>query len=138
MPRKPLHDLPYLVHSNRELGLMLKGVKPLATFIDARHRFPEGVLRYLRHFDRHVAQGRLVRQDRVIPDPDGSGADLHMILFALPHEAWRIDAMIALKESLFSGRRWSPQQEREEGQLLGYEEWQIDMWLKSFKTPSAD
>ena len=53
-----LRSLPYLVHTNRELGLMLAGEKPMASFVDGRGCFPEVVERYLRLFDRHVAERR--------------------------------------------------------------------------------
>lgn len=122
MPRKRLHDLPYVVHTNRELGLMLRGVKPLSLFADGEGRFPDPVVRYLRMFDRHVAAGRMVRRDQI---DHGSSGPIHRIYFALPGEEWRIDAMIALRES----DTWSRDHERREGELLGYEDWQNDVWL---------
>jgi hypothetical protein len=118
-------QLPYQRHTNRELGLMLKGVKPLAVFADWHGQYPEVVLRYLRLFDRHVASGRFVRRDHLQQAPRYV---VHYILFALPDEAWRIDAMIELKES----ESWSPDHERREGELLGYEDWMNDHWLKLF------
>jgi hypothetical protein len=128
VPKKPRHDLPYLLHTNRELGLMLKGLKPLAMFVDGEGRFPDCVLRYLRMFDRHVASGRLVRRDVFFlnDDPALAVERWHRIFFALPGEAWRIDAMIELKAR--SGR-WTLEMERREGELLGYEDWQNDIWL---------
>jgi hypothetical protein len=117
------HNLPYQLHTNRELGLMLSGKKPLAMFMDGEGRFPGCVLRYLRMFDRYVALGRLVRRDH-LRDEFGRYVS-HRILFALPEEAWRIDAMIALKES----DRWTSEHERREGELLGYEDWMNDYWL---------
>jgi hypothetical protein len=36
-----LRQLPYLVHTNRELGLMLRGYKPLAYFMDVIGQEPE-------------------------------------------------------------------------------------------------
>ena len=58
-----LRSLPYLVHTNRELGLMLRGKKPLASFVDGKDCFPEVVTRYLKLFDRYVAEGRILRED---------------------------------------------------------------------------
>jgi len=115
-------DLPYRIHTNRELGMMLRGEKPLAVFCDGYEWFPDAVLRYLRLFDRHAAAGTLVKREYVLPDytrrPDLKG--WHTILYALPGEEWRIDAMIALRLSLLEC--WAPGKEREEGRLLGYEE----------------
>lgn len=51
-----------------------------------------------------------------------------MVLYAIPDEEWRIDRMIELKEAMFE-RRWTREDERLEGCLLGYEEWQNDWWL---------
>ena len=117
--------MPYKVHTNRELGLMLAGRKPLAMFVDGEGRFPEMVLRYLRLFDRHVASERLIRRDRFARDSMNPAYASHRILFALPSEAWRIDAMIELKES----KHWTRDHERREGELLGYEGWMNDHWL---------
>ena len=57
--------LGYAIHTNRELGFMLRGSKPLAVFCDAYGHFPDTVLRYLRIFDRHVARGTFLRRDYV-------------------------------------------------------------------------
>ena len=118
-------SLPYLLHTNRELGLMLAGKKPLAEFADGSGRFPEVVLRYLRLFDRHVAAGRLVRRDHFHPPENERNYVVHRILFALPEEEWRISAMIDLKSSV----DWSPDHERREGELLGYEDWMNDHFV---------
>ena len=116
--------LPYRIHTNRELGLMLTGMKPLAMFVDGKDRYPDVVLRYLRLFDRHVAAGRFVRRDHLCSSPVDTYIT-HRILFALPSEAWRIDAMIDLKSSSI----WSDEHERREGELLGYEPWMNDYWI---------
>lgn len=126
MPRHKI-STPYLIHTNRELGLMLKGVKPLAKFVDGEGRFPEAVTRYLRLFDRYVATGRLVRRDHIIPH-EKAGA-LHLVYFALPHEAWRIQAMIDLWAR---PGPWSREKEREEGELLGYTSEQNDIWMSDY------
>ena len=76
--------LPYLVHTNRELGLMLAGRKPLACFSDGYGHFPGAVLRYFRLFDRHVAAGRLIKREYV----QLRGVDhIHVVLYALPQES---------------------------------------------------
>lgn len=121
-----LKALPYLVHTNRELRLMLKGVKPLAVFVDYDGHFPEAVLRYLRMFDRHVAQGRFVRRDEIADDKRGR---LRWIYFALPEEEWRIEAMINLRAR---PGKWTREMEREQGELLGYTAEQNEIWLSRF------
>ena len=121
--RRPKITLPYKLHTNRELGLMLAGQKPLAMFVEAESRFPDVLLSYFRLFDRHVASGQLVRRDHF--SRPNSQYVLHRVLFALPAEVWRIDAMIELKEF----QKWSREQEQREGELLGYETWMNDHWL---------
>lgn len=111
--------------------MMFRGEKPLAVFSDFDGWFPNVVERYLRLFDRHVGRGSLVRRDHweIVPDPPKPALNrLHVVLFALPKEVWRIDDMIALRAAMREGR-WSPEHERREGELLGYEDWQNDYWL---------
>lgn len=123
-----LQSLPYVVHTNRELGLMLRGIKPLAKFVDGEGSFPDVVLRYLRMFDRHVESGRFVRRDELI-EHEKMGR-LHYIYFALPGEEWRIQAMIDLMARL---GKWSLEREREEGELLGYTPEQNDIWIGRYR-----
>jgi hypothetical protein len=75
-------------------------------------------------FDRHVEAGRLVRRDEIVTH--SKMGPIHHIYFALPDEAWRIQAMIDL---MSSPGRWSREKEREEGKLLGYTDEQNDIWL---------
>ena len=120
-------DRPYLIHTNRELGLMLAGLKPLAVFADAKDHFPDVVVRYLRLFDKHVGIGALTRRDHFSPWGNGKKLTLHRILFALPGEEWRIDEMI----TLMSSNVWSRNHEKREGELLGYEDWLNDFHLQA-------
>ncbi len=123
-----MKSLPYLIHTNLELGLMLRGAKPLALFAEEYERTPECLLRYLRMFDRHVDAGRFVRREH--PVATGSHR-FRYIFYALPAEEWRIERMIHLKE--LPGA-WTSEREREEGQLLGYEDWMNDHWLDRYST----
>lgn len=118
-----LKGLPYLVHTNRELGLMLAGKKPLACFADGEDCYPDVVSRYLRLFDRHVAAARFFRRDHY---SEAGWGQCHRIFFALPNEEWRIDEMIELRLSIHP---WSADMERREGELLGYADWMNDYWL---------
>ena len=120
-----LTGLPYLVHTNRELGLMLAGSKPLAVFVDGRDRFPEVVRRYLRLFDRHVACGTIIRRDHF---SKASWGERHHILFALPGEEWRFQAMLDL---MLAEEPWTIDHERRQGELLGYDDWMNEHWLTS-------
>ncbi|MDA9403042.1 hypothetical protein [Bradyrhizobium sp. CCBAU 45389] len=119
-------QLPYLVHTNRELGLMLRGVKPLAYFMEIVGREPDACLRYWRMFDRQVAVGRLMRREVIEPCPDLPQLEYRMLFYTLPGHEWRVDAMLVL---LNEPGAWSDDRERRFGELLGYEGWQIDYWL---------
>ncbi len=131
VPWSPLRDIPYLVHTEYELALMLEGRKPLAVFGDAypSEWFDERIAR----FDPYVADGRLVRRiiDAPFPEPRILGDErvdgVRHVYVALPGEQWRIDAYIQLMDDL---RRdgWNDARERRQGLLLGYEEWQCDWW----------
>ena len=120
--------MPYQIHTNRELGLMLKGVKPLAVFGDWYDNRSDVLERYLRVFDRHALIGAFVKREYVQWHQHGGWRGEHVFLYALPDQEWRIDAMIELRSN-FSN--WTADHERKEGQLLGYEEWQNDIWIAS-------
>ena len=122
-----LRSLPYQVHTNRELGLMLAGEKPLASFVDGKDCFPEAVSRYLRLFDRHVEKGRILRRDHFVEVEGRRTYTSHRILFALRGEEWRMQAMIDLIDN---DEAWTPELERRQGELLGYKDWMNDHWLE--------
>ena len=119
---------PYLVHSNLELGLMLCGVKPLAVFVEEYEGTSERVKRYLRMFDRHVDSGEFVKREHAVA---AWGYRFRYIFYALAAEAWRIEKMIELKARPGS---WDAEREREEGSLLGYEDWMNDIWIAQYST----
>jgi hypothetical protein len=134
-PWHPIDDLPYKVHTGRELALMLKGTKPLAAFCDdypclhGLYIIPE------REFEPHVTSGLLVKREHIeparadAPIVKGQRLGLRRVLYALRGEEWRIDAYLLLwKTANKSG--WNEGFERMEGTLLGYEEWQIDFHIE--------
>ena len=133
MRSKWLGQLPYLVHTNRELGLMLKGTKPLAYFMDIVGHEPDICIRYWRMFDRHVALGRLTRRELIEACPGQPQLEYRMLFSALPGHEWRIDAMVTL---LKQPGAWSDSRERRFGELLGYEGWQMDYWLTHRRAPA--
>jgi hypothetical protein len=121
-----LRQLPYLVHTNRELGLMLRGIKPLAYFSEFVGHEPDACIRYWRMFDRHVDVGRLTRREVIEAFPNAPRLEYRKLFYALPGQEWRIDAMLLL---LNAPGAWSDDRERRFGELLGYEGWQNDYWL---------
>ncbi len=124
-----LRSLPYLVHTNRELGLMLRGSKPLAYFGYLRGNEPDCMLRYFRMFDRHVSDGRFIKrvETEEVSVPYLPYKHFDRWFYALPDQAWRISAMLSL---LHEPGAWSDDREGRFGSLLGYEDWQNDFWLR--------
>ena len=129
-----LRSLPYLVHTNRELGLMLAGTKPLATFSYTDGYEVDFVLRYLRMFDRHAATGRFTKHKKVSPLQKLNGRLHHQFFYTLPNEDWRVNAMLEL---LALPGAWSNERERRYGTLLGYKDWQNDIWLSHHPVPDG-
>jgi len=128
------HDgLPYRTHTGRELLLMLRGVKPLAVF-----DYPAGQdFSAEKFFDPYVEIGRFVKREYCVPIQlrrKGDSKDLiyRYVLYALPHEQWRIDAYILLRQ-VVTEEGWSAGLERMEGELLGYEKWQNDVFIEYMK-----
>jgi len=62
-PPNRMDSLPYKVHTNRELSLMLKGNKPLAVFFDVCSRGSEAeAISEERLFEPYVAAGRFTKR----------------------------------------------------------------------------
>jgi len=133
-PVARMDDLPYELHTGRELEFMLRRGKPFAHFQDeypAEHCediIPEDA------FAPYVAQGIFEKREFVEPllDPPPQGRQhirgIRFVLYARLSEAWRIDAYIMLRAAAAKAG-WSEGFERLEGALLGYEEWQTDAHL---------
>jgi hypothetical protein len=120
-------DLPYRVHTNSELELMLAGTKPMAMFGHwlAEEDFHEELLRPFREHPRtrHFIYRRLCWIDE---RPAYRSIRTYV---ARPGEEWRIDAHIAMWTAVhYSG--WNDGFERLEGFLLGYEAWQNEAFIQ--------
>jgi hypothetical protein len=138
-PRHPNDDLPYPVHTGRELALMLAGKKPLAVFVDW-HPSPEDEQIILaRAFAPDVTSGRLVKREIVTSRCiRGQPVEVREVLYALPREAWRIEAYLLLWATAEKSG-WNAGFERLQGSLLGYEDWQNDIHIARWRPPgSAD
>jgi hypothetical protein len=126
-------DVPYEIHTARELDFMLTRGKPLAHFCDyyppdpAEEIIPRGA------FAPHVESGRFVERLYVeVMHPDSAvpiiRGVLH-VLYAQRNEAWRIDDYIFMQnEGARAG--WSERVERLQGALLGYSENEIDLHVE--------
>jgi hypothetical protein len=125
-----LDDLPYKVHTNRELALMLQGSKPLAYFSGQYPPPPEVEEIPETLFDPYVAAGRFVKREYVVPMSEGKVLGTYHVLYALPNQEWRINAMILLLDTAAKAG-WSEGFERMYGSLLGYEAWQNDIYIET-------
>lgn len=126
--RRWFDDLPYRIHTDRELALMLAGTKPLASFVEAYHPNPQFDEIPEKRFDPYVEAGKFIKREFVELISRGRVRCLRRILYSLTSESWRIDAYILLLQ--IAGRTgWNEALERFEGALLGYEEWQSDAYF---------
>lgn len=120
-------ELPYRIHGGRELDLMTKGIKPLSVF---SHVDPASSLASFlrRHFDPLVDASRLI-SGRISNEEVGGSFMAPAVMYALPSEAWRIQAYRLLAASAPRVARWNDALEFTEGSLLGYTREQNDIWL---------
>jgi hypothetical protein len=120
-------------HEGRELELMLAGKKPLAMFNDdwpAEMEPPEII------FDPYVALGRFVKLERFVPTSAYKNGQLHYYYYALPGEEWRITRMIEIQRRITELRLpTTPELEIETGQLLGYDEADIQVFVNRWFGP---
>jgi hypothetical protein len=124
---RDVDDLPYKIHTNRELALMLVGDKPFAAFSEQYPSNPEYEFIPERLFDPYVKTALFVKREYVLSQKNNRKT--RMVLYAKKTEEWRIDAYILLKKTA-EKTGWSEGFERMEGLLLGYEEWQNDIYIE--------
>jgi hypothetical protein len=116
-------------HEGRELELMLAGKKPLAMFSEAI-AVPVSDLYPEEEFMSHVASGTFIRRDKIY-QPHNLPMAIHVIYYALPNEAWRIDELDALQSAFATGGRdCTEDDERSIGHLLGYSEREISTFIE--------
>jgi hypothetical protein len=135
-------DRPYKTHTGRELAMMLAKTKPLSSFMDDFPKHHDLDIIPEREFEPHVRAGRIIKREHIeLPTPDapvinGQPIGSRRVLYALPGEEWRIDAYLQLWET-YKKTGWTAEMEREEGTLLGYEDWQNDIHMKGWQRPAA-
>jgi hypothetical protein len=120
-------------HDGWELELMLAGQKPLTMFYELVPM--DAGLVPDEKFAPHVAAGRIVMREVFEPaiglPAEAKDARLRRVLYALPGEAWRIDAMLMLCRVYQQQGGWDAGLERLTGKLLGYDDEQIETWLRN-------
>jgi hypothetical protein len=114
-------------HEGKELELMLAGKKPVAMFSDvipASFDLPE------EDFAPHVESGRLVKREVVITASKSGLYDMRYLFYVLPGEEWRIDRLIQIHRDFHQyNKPTSRKLEKEIGQLLGYQDQDIQVFL---------
>jgi hypothetical protein len=136
--------LPYTVHTNREFVLMARGTKPLAVFSEG-YPLPYPSPYFAEEkFDEQVAARRFVKREYVVPfdknqgpGPSGPVRGVRVILYSQASEEWRIDAYVLLRNTSVKAG-FGEFFERQEGALLGYEEWQNDAYIELVKATKAN
>lgn len=117
-------SVPYLVHTNFELPLLLEGRKKLARMGEA---YPPITFEGEKRFDHWVVEGVLHREEFVEPfePPTKRYQGLRTVYYTPRGEEWRIPAMQLIWQA---ARRtgWNEYFERLVGMLFGYEDWQND------------
>jgi hypothetical protein len=119
-------------HEDRELELMLAGKKPLAMFTELSPietgLIPEA------EFAPYVSSGRVVMREALEPANGAQeslqGVSIRRVLYALPGEVWRIEAMLLVCQVANRLARWDEGLERVIGKLLGYEDRQIEAFIR--------
>lgn len=124
---RDVDELPYKIHTNRELALMLAGNKPFAAFSEQYPSNPEHEFIPERFFDPYVKTALFVKREYVLSEENN--CKIRMVLYAQKTQEWRIDAYILLKKTA-EKTGWGEGFERMEGSLLGYEEWQNDIYIE--------
>jgi len=140
-PHLKSDDLPYRIHTGCELALMLAGTKPLAYFSGRYPSNPDVEEIPDRLFDPWVAKGHFVKREYIelLRDAAGRGwqrgLGIRIVLYALREQAWRIEAFILLLNTAAKAG-WNEGFERMQGSLLGYEEWQNDIFIEEIFRPA--
>ena len=136
----PIDGLPYKTHTGRELALMFDGSKPLTYFTGQYPPASDVEEIPDRLFDPYVEQGRFAKREYVMlagysgPALRRAGLRTRIVMYALPHQEWRINAMTLLMDSA-AKCGWSEGFERIQGSLLGYEDWQNDIFIEKIYPP---
>jgi hypothetical protein len=133
-------DVPYDVHTTRELEFMLTRGKPLAHFSEPYPPEPDEEFIPQAAFAPYVADGTFELRAFVTLEPRADRPEIRgaiHVFYARPAEAWRVDAYIAMMNAA-ARSGWSEGFERLEGFLLGYTDAQTDAHIEHLlKAPHA-
>jgi hypothetical protein len=118
---------------------MLAGDKPLAMFTEYATDssvIPEKI------FAQYIENGTIVMREifELVKNCSDPHDELHVrrVLYALPDEAWRLDAMLLLCEIYRKQGGWDEGLERMTGRLLGYEDEDIETFLEMLRSKRSN
>lgn len=125
-----LYEIPYLVHTNYELPLLLDGRKKLAHMYGT---YPPAAFYGEDRFDHWVAEGALHREEVLEPfeRPIGDFQGVRTVYYTPRGEEWRVPAHELIRKASEKSGGCNEHFERLYGMLLGYEDWQNDWWIKT-------
>jgi hypothetical protein len=131
--------VPYFIHTNYELALMLDGIKPLAVFsYTASASIIDDVMS---RFAPFVALNRIDLTEERYPLIDRDGGERIMVdlFYTLPGEAWRIELYRDLLRLMRRGA-WNDVCEQMESLLLGYTLTDVVWWSRHgwWSRPAAE
>lgn len=89
-----LTQLPYTIHTRRELIMMLRGEKPFAAFMDSFPSFAEFEIIPESRFDPYVESGLFIKKEYLVDERTERQA--RRVLYAARGEEWRIEAAMQL------------------------------------------
>ena len=87
-------------------------------------------------FEPYVAAGRFIKRVQHGIRIKDLGPEHRRVFYSQPGEEWRIDAYILMKK-VAERSGWGEALERMEGSLLGYEDWQNDVFIKTLYRPKG-
>ena len=134
-------DYPYIIHTGRELELMLEGSKPLAVFsvdnIVGDEKFTLDMVQSGQEFSHYVEAGKLnLDQERIDIRVGEASAVLDYYAYTLPNERWRAQAYFMLIRQLHRDG-WCKNLERLSGSLLGYSDEENDYHISQTNIPNC-
>lgn len=112
-------------HEGREVELMRAGLKPASMFVEPTDSDVECFDE--EEFDALVSEGKIVKS---VTLETHDRHNMRRVIYALPHEEWRINALIFVITLYFSlTPGWHADIDRVIGLLLGYDRTDIEMYI---------
>lgn len=106
---------------------MLKGEKPFSVFHESLSSNSKFDVIPERFFAPYVEAGLFMTTEFIISN--AQGGEMRFVLYAAKGEEWRIQAYVLLRRTVILAG-WNAGFTRMEGSLLGYTDWQNDIYIE--------